>query len=398
MELPKTKREYVARGVQFLARVPRLYASYTADRPYRLPPANVDVNITDRCNFSCTMCRGVEAGATYRPKPDLSAAAMQSIIDDMAAMRVTYLTLVGGEPLLRPDFVLDTVRAARARGIHIGITTNGWFLTEPLLASLARAGLHRIAFSLDGATPEAHDAVRAPWSFERVLERLEMCRRLKAEAGYNFRVHINTVAMHQNWTQLLAIAEIARRHGASWLVQPVDVAQVEVQAGSDPLACQDLRSLAIGPEELAGFEQQIRELLEFQKRDAVVANLDWQLRNMATYYRRLARLQAPERPRCYVGYNTIHVDSDGSFGSCIFMSPVASLDNTTLAAAWDSPAYTAHRRAIRQCRRPCSLNCYYPISLRMLGYNYGYLPVRRLLAGLRPSRPQSDAAGPGRPA
>ncbi|MCL4466875.1 MAG: radical SAM protein [Chloroflexi bacterium] len=375
MDLPKSKLEFLVRSAQFACRLPFLYASFNRDRPLHVSPLSVDVNITDRCNFACLMCRGANPG--YKPKPELSIDVMKRVIDDMKQMRIPYLTLTGGEPTLRLGFILETLQHSRARGIAVGMVSNGSLLDEQEMTDLVRSGLHRIAFSLDGATEEVHDSIRMPGSYSKVIASLAMCQCVKKQSRYNFRVHVNTVVVRPNVRQLVEIARIARSFGAVSLFQPVDVGQAEHQVGSDPVTSASVRSLMVGEREIPVLENAVSELLALQRRDAVVANLTWQLRNIVSYYRRLASGQDSFRFRCYTGFNTIHIDSDGKFGSCIFLPPAGDLNAATLKEAWDSPAYTLHRETIRKCSRPCSLNCYYPMSLGMLAYNFGYLPVRR---------------------
>lgn len=385
MELPKSKRELVVRGLQFAQRLPFLYRSFQIDRPLHVFPLSVDVNVTDRCNFKCLMCRG--ANPSYKPKPEMSFDVMRTIIDDMRQMRIPYLTLTGGEPTLRMNFILETMRYARSKGIEVGMVNNGSLLNERKIRALAEAGLHRIAFSLDGATEETHDRIRMRGSYGKIMANLAICQRLREEEGYRFRLHVNTVVMGPNVDQLVSIAAIARGFGATALFQPVDVPQVDQQAGSDPRLAESIHSLLIGEREIAILEKEIARLLELQKRDAVVGNLTWQLRNIVRYYRRLASVPDTLKFKCYAGFNTIHVDSDGKFNSCIFMPPVSDVQTTRLKDAWDSSAYSTHRTAIRKCQRPCSLNCYYPMSFGMLAYNFGYLPLRRRIVGsIRGSR------------
>jgi MoaA/NifB/PqqE/SkfB family radical SAM enzyme len=387
MELPKSKREFFVRSLQFAQRLPFLYHSFSKDTPIGVFPLSVDVNVTDRCNFKCLMCRG--ADPDYEPKPDMSIEVMRTIIDDMRKMHIPYLTLTGGEPTLRFNFILETLRYARENGITVGMVNNGSLLNERKIVALAEAGLHRLAFSLDGATEETHDRIRMRGSYAKIMANLAICKRLRQEKGYRFRLHVNTVVMGPNVGQLVKIAEIARGFGATVLFQPVDVPQVDQQAGSDPRLASSINALLVGERELAILENEIEQLLELQKRDAVVGNLTWQLRNILRYYRRLASVSDTFRFKCYAGYNTIHVDSDGKFNSCFFMSPVGDVHSTRLIDAWNSPAYTTHRTAIRKCKRPCSLNCYYPMSFGMLAYNFCYLPVRRWVVNqLRYFNPQ----------
>ena len=68
--------------------------------------------------------------------------------------------LTGGDPMRRPDLA-ELVRYAAGAGLTVALTPSGTAAATPArLAALKDAGLSRIAVSLDGPTPETHDAFR----------------------------------------------------------------------------------------------------------------------------------------------------------------------------------------------------------------------------------------------
>jgi len=70
------------------------------------------------------------------------------------------LVLTGGDPMRRPDLA-DLVSYAAAWGITVALTPSGTAAaTKARLSELKEAGLSRVAVSLDGPTPEKHDAFR----------------------------------------------------------------------------------------------------------------------------------------------------------------------------------------------------------------------------------------------
>lgn len=144
MELPKTTTEFLVQGARFLWRLPFLYLSYSRNHPINVSPLSVDMNITDRCNFRCKMCRGINED--YTPKGEMDFNLIKGIIDAMKKSKVPYLTLGGGEPLLRYDIALETIDYATKSGIRVGVITNHSLLDEKKLLELVKAGLHRIAF------------------------------------------------------------------------------------------------------------------------------------------------------------------------------------------------------------------------------------------------------------
>ena len=257
------------------------------------------------------------------------------------------------------------------------MVTNASLLHKDKLVSLVEAGLHRIAISLDGATRETHDLIRMPGSFDKIMEVLAVCHELSRRK--TFRLHINTVVLRQNFRQLVEIARITKRFAATAFYQPVGVPQIYPLGDAALAPTTGIESLVIKGEELDELAVELRNLIDFKKRYGVVGDLNWQSRNIHSYYKSLEAGRSMIKFKCYSGFNTIHIDSDGKFGSCIFMTSVGDIYNTTIKEAWLSKEYYHQRKLIRQCTRPCAANCYYPISFPSLAYEFLFLPLKRRL-------------------
>lgn len=374
MELPKSKWEFLVQGGKFALRVPFLYLSHLRSHPINVFPLSVDMNITDRCNFRCKHCQGTIED--YKPREEIGFVTMRRVIDDMAEMHIPYLTLGGGEPLLRYDFVLQTIEYAKALGIKVGMVTNSSLLSKDKLVELVETGLHRITFPLDGADKETHDWIRMPGSFDKIMSNLTIGRDLKQEK--NFRLHINTVVMRQNFRQLVAIAHIAQKFSATAFYQPVGIPPVNPFQNGTLSPSTGVEAFIINGEELSYLEPEIGKLIDFKKRHGVIGNLIWQLENIVSYNKSLQAERSLINFKCYAGFNTIRLESDGQFGSCIFKPSVGNIQNVSLMKAWLGQRYDNHRRLIKQCTRPCALLCYYPVSLISLTYEFLYLPIRWL--------------------
>ena len=83
------------------------------------------------------------------PQPSLEECL--GIIDQMAACGVPFVSLTGGEPLVRSDF-LELVDHILSRGMHISvIMSNGSLVTEELLCALEERGVRcEFNMSFDG--------------------------------------------------------------------------------------------------------------------------------------------------------------------------------------------------------------------------------------------------------
>ncbi len=97
-------------------------------------PVNVTWEVTYSCNLSCIHC--LSDSGRRRPR-ELTTGECLQVIDILAARKVFQLSIGGGEPFVRPDF-LDLMDYAHARSIVTCISTNGTLITEEVarMASL----------------------------------------------------------------------------------------------------------------------------------------------------------------------------------------------------------------------------------------------------------------------
>jgi SynChlorMet cassette radical SAM/SPASM protein ScmF len=119
------------------------------------------VYVTDGCNCACRHCWIVPAKKAGGGKAAryLSPALLEAAVEEAVPLGLTTLKWTGGEPTMHPDLaaLLDV---QRRHGLGGHMETNGLEVTAELAARLAAAGVDFVSVSLDGATPETHDAVR----------------------------------------------------------------------------------------------------------------------------------------------------------------------------------------------------------------------------------------------
>ncbi len=116
--------------------------------------------VTRACALACVHCR---ADAIHCRDPrELTTGEGFRLIDQVRAFgpKPPLFVLTGGDPMRRPDLA-DLVGYAAAAGLTVALTPSGTAAaTKARLSALKDAGLSRVAVSLDGPTPETHDAFR----------------------------------------------------------------------------------------------------------------------------------------------------------------------------------------------------------------------------------------------
>src|SRR5687768_6430866 len=175
-------------------------------------PRSVQVEVTGSCNLACAMCL-----VSYRPRIGRKTGAMcfhtfRSLVDALPELR--RVTLQGlGEPLLAPDLE-RMVAYASARGAEVGFNTNGMLLTRDRARRLVEGGLGWLHVSLDGATAETYESIRAGTDFERVCANVAgLLEQRRAAGSESPLVSLVFVAMRRNVAELPALVRLAHELG-----------------------------------------------------------------------------------------------------------------------------------------------------------------------------------------
>jgi len=166
--------------------------------------------ITLRCDLACRHC-GSRAG---HGRPDeLSTEQCLDLIEQMHALGVREVTLIGGEAYLRDDW-LTLVRAIRKKGMECTMTSGGRGLTLERCMAAAEAGLQSVSISIDG-NPETHDRLRGvTGSHASALAALSNLRK----AG--IKVSVNTQINRLSFPDLSDVLEqVIAAGGHSWQLQ-----------------------------------------------------------------------------------------------------------------------------------------------------------------------------------
>jgi radical SAM protein with 4Fe4S-binding SPASM domain len=172
-------------------------------------PYSAMVEIADRCNEACVHCYQLQGR-----KGELDTSEWKRIFAELAELGVLFLTISGGEPTLRKDF-LELVAHARALRFAVKIYSNALNIDEVLAAELGRLAVQEVQISLYSHRAELHDAVtRVPGSFERVLVAVRQLR----IAGV--KVVLKTPLLRANGEAYAEYVEFVRSLGAEHMLDP----------------------------------------------------------------------------------------------------------------------------------------------------------------------------------
>jgi len=172
---------------------------------------------TLRCNLRCRHC-GSSCEAKS-PVDELSHEEILRVVDEIAQdfdPRRIFVSITGGEPLLRPD-LYDVVERMSRVGMRSCIVTNGTLLGACEAARLFDCGMRTVTVSVDGAR-EQHEAVRGKGTYRKTLAALTRAR----EAGFEI-VEAITCVRPANLHQLEEVERNVRGAGANqWRLITID--------------------------------------------------------------------------------------------------------------------------------------------------------------------------------
>jgi uncharacterized protein len=152
---------------------------------------------TEQCNFRCDYC--YEDFSIGRMAPQTVAAVKAFVSRRARGLDALKIEWFGGEPLAAKDIVFDISQHAQQVCHENNVvfsgstTTNGYFLSTPLAAEMARLGQTRYQITLDG-DKDCHDKTRklaaGGATFERIWANLAALRDSSLPVSVQLRLHL----------------------------------------------------------------------------------------------------------------------------------------------------------------------------------------------------------------
>ncbi|MFJ3182476.1 radical SAM protein [Streptomyces sp. NPDC086796] len=122
------------------------------------PPAPdvLELEITNRCQLTCSSICFVQAGPT-KGHGTMAVEEWRQVISQAAALGVKKIKLIGGEPSLHPHFA-ELLEHALAEGLKVIVFSNLYRVREAHWSLYTRPGV-TLATSYHADTDEGHDAI-----------------------------------------------------------------------------------------------------------------------------------------------------------------------------------------------------------------------------------------------
>lgn len=172
-------------------------------------PLSVQLDLTYRCNERCIHCY-----LDHDDHGEMTTSEIKDLLNQMADAGVFYLTISGGEILMRRDF-FEILEHARLRTFCVKLKTNGVLIREKEAQRLRKLGVESVQISIYSHRPEVHDAItKMPGSFRKSIEAVRFLRQ------QGLLVTLANVLMVQNSADYKGVKALAIELGAQFIVDP----------------------------------------------------------------------------------------------------------------------------------------------------------------------------------
>lgn len=224
-------------------------------------PLSFELELTARCNNNCRQCYiNLPAGDRLAISKELSFSEIESIADQAAKMDAIWITLTGGEPLIRPDFE-DVYMMLKKKGFLITLFTNACLVNDNHIKLFKKYPPRGIEVTVYGVTKLTYEEVtRVPGSYQSFMRGLD----LMISNGVD--VSLKAMALRSNLHELQVIKEFC-------------AAKTKLPFRFDPFLhyrydCDLLRNKEIQQERLSPEEIVVLEYSDSSRFEALKENCD----------------------------------------------------------------------------------------------------------------------------
>lgn len=163
--------------------------------------------LTYRCNLQCPYCYV----GNERNKQELTTEEWKKVIDQIPFYSI--VTLVGGEPLIRKDFIEILKYTSKKVWNKVHVVSNGILINDEIIKAFIKYKLLLLSVSLDGYG-ENHDKNRGKDGiFDKITSNLDNLKSQKP----NQMVDIKTIVLENNLDDLVKLYKYCDEMGFEFL-------------------------------------------------------------------------------------------------------------------------------------------------------------------------------------
>jgi MoaA/NifB/PqqE/SkfB family radical SAM enzyme len=252
-----------------------------------------------KCNLDCNYCWAFENSVK-----GMTEDVAKRSIDWLHSTTCRVLALMGGEPLLRPDFVHKVVYYARKKDFWVYLPTNGRLMRPAVIDRLGDAGIGVVNLAIDAMDlkPGLAKALKPIRPYFDYL--------VKKQYRYGYSVFINICICRNNLDDVRELTELAHDNGIATDYHIVESPMTE----QPPFKHLDENPNFVRPEDFPKIDELLDWLIEKQNQGYRMTNSTSRLAEMKAFMR-----GGLQNWNCRAGQNTLIIRVDGTLAPCFPM-------------------------------------------------------------------------------
>ncbi|MGE5646484.1 MAG: radical SAM protein [Acidobacteriota bacterium] len=296
-----------------------------------------------KCNLDCHYCWAFDNSVK-----GMTEDAARRSVDWLEETGCRVLAFMGGEVLLRPQFVHKVAYYAAKKGFYIYLPTNGRLMRKDVIDRLADAGVATFNLAVDSV----EDRKELPKALVPIRPYFDYLVKKQYVYGYSMFFNINITRI--NLEDVKQLTEIAHDNGIATDYHINESPMIEQphfkHSGSD-------NSTFITREDWPKVEETVDWLIEKNRAGYKMVNSITRLQEMKEFMK--GKIQNWD---CRAGHNSIIIRTDGTLAPCFPM----------YSATYDWGVVGDHRfeaRQLNEMKQTCQQHCFSTLN-HNLAYCY----------------------------
>jgi len=290
------------------------------------------------CNIVCHYCFIKDKSI-----PGMTMEVARDAVDWLHSTGCRVLAYMGGEPLVRKEFIIDLTRYATEKGLFVYLPTNGILLDKEFIDEIGRAGLATVNLAVDSVNGYAG----LPKYFNRIKPQFEYL--VEQEKKYGYITFLNINITRHNIKDVRELTKIAHEYGIAtdYHINERPLIKYEPYKHEDEGGW-------ITDKEFHDVDKLLDWLIGKNLQGYTMVNSLEHLRAMKLFIRD----QLPPWS-CYAGRLTMIIRLDGSFAPCFELYGEGDWGNI-----YDGPKFDPDRLAAQkqECNKRCLSTCNFQVN------------------------------------
>lgn len=299
------------------------------------------------CNLNCHYCysRGKQI-------PGMTMELARDAVEWLDSVGCKVLAYMGGEPLMRKQFIIDLTRYATQKGFFVYLPTNGILLDREFIDEIGKAGVSTVNLAVDAL--ESREGI--PKYFSRIKDQFEYL--VEKEKDYGYITFFNINITHNNIEDAKKLTEIAHEYGIATDYHINEPPPIKYDTFDH-----ELDGGWITEEQIDAVDELIDWLIQKNLEGFTMVNSIEHLQAMKLFIRHQLALWP-----CRAGELSMVIRLDGSFAPCFELYG----SREDWGSIYDGPRFDQERltRQKQECTPHCLSTCNFQVNHYTRSFRY----------------------------